>query len=273
MKFTKAFSFSFLAILCVFTSCQDAPQEQKTTVEAKPTFQNKGHELVYNLTQKVGDYSKLAALKDVVYTYSYKMPDGSEDISTEKYIFDGELSYARYDKHERTLADYEGTIEQGYDGTNFWFKHNSEKKDDVEAVERAKFSRKTNFYWFAMLQKLLDPGVAYEHLEEVKIDENAYDVVNVTFKSDQPTDIYRLFINQKTGLMDQFLFTVVDFNVVDTPLLMKVDYEAINGINIPSKRKYTRSTWEAEVPDDVKWINVTWSDIKFDNGLTQADFE
>jgi hypothetical protein len=51
-----------------------------------------------------------------------------------------------------------------------------------------------------MMQKLLDPGVEYEHLEQVAIDKNTYDVVNVTFKSDKPTDIYRLFINQKTSL-------------------------------------------------------------------------
>jgi len=279
MKLTKIFSLILLAFLCVFSSCQNTEvtekveeSTQKESIE-KPTFENKGHELIYNLSQKVGDYTKLKALQDVVYTYTYRMPDGKEDVSTEKYIFDGELSYAQYKKHERTLADYEGTIEQGYDGTNFWFKHNGEKKADEEALKRAKFSRKTNFYWFAMLQKLTDPGITYKHLEEVEIEMNTYDVVNVTFKSDQPTDVYRLYINQKTGLMDQFLFTVVDFNVVDTPLLMKVGYEEVDGLLIPTKRKYTRSTWGAEVPEDAKWINVSWTDIKFNTGLEKADFE
>lgn len=272
MKFTKAFSFILLTIFCVFSSCQNQVDE-KTTTPKEPTFQNKGHELVYKMTQKVGDYQKLAALKDVVYTYTYLTPDNLEDITTEKYIFDGEASYAKYEKHERTLSQFEGVIEQGYNGSTFWFKHNGEKKDDEEAMKRTRFSRKTNFYWFTMMQKLLDQGVQYEYLEEVTIDDNKYDVVNVSFKSDEPTDIYRLFINQKTGLVDQFLFTVVAFNVVDTPLLMKVKYEEIDGILIPTKRQYAKSNWKAEMSEDVKWIYVNWSNIKFNNGLTKAEFE
>jgi hypothetical protein len=130
MKFTKAFSFALLSIFCVLSSCQNETNEETNTPK-NPTFQNKGHELVYKMTQKVGDYQKMAALKDVVYTYSYLTPDSSEDISIEKYIFEGELSYGRYEKHERTLSQYEGTIEQGYNGSTFWFKHNGERKEDI----------------------------------------------------------------------------------------------------------------------------------------------
>ena len=71
--------------------------------------------------------------------------------------------------------------------------------------------------------------------------------------------------------MDQFLFTVADFNIMEEPFLMQMEYEEIDGLLIPSKRKYKRSTWEATV-SDAPWVDVTWANITFNNGLTTADF-
>ena len=70
-----------------------------------------------------------------------------------------------------------------------------------------------------MFQKLLDPGLKYDH-----IGHNAdYDIVKVSFKSsgDNPTDIYQVHVNKKTNLIDRFLFTVKDFGVMETPLLIE----------------------------------------------------
>ena len=55
-------------------------------------------------------------------------------------------------------------------------------------------------------------------------------------------------------------------------MLMKVEYEEVEGILIPSKRRYKKSTWDAEV-NDSPWINVTWSDIKFNNNLARSEFD
>jgi len=119
---TKLFLCGLLSSL-LFISCKEPLKETKVVQVKQQNFQNKGHELVYNMVQKVGDYHKLSEKKDVVYTYTYQTPDGKTDISTEKYIFDGEISYGRYDKHQRVFADLEGTIEQCYDGKEFWLKH------------------------------------------------------------------------------------------------------------------------------------------------------
>lgn len=73
-------------------------------------------------------------------------------------------------------------------------------------------------------------------------------------------------------MVDQFLFTVVDYGVVEDPFLMIMEYENIDGILIPTQRKYKKSNWDAEVTNE-PWINVTWSDIQFDNGLTKEDFK
>ncbi|GAL64553.1 DUF6503 family protein [Algibacter lectus] len=259
------------------TSCKNEGKENKAetpidkVVEQKQKFQNQAHELVYQMTQKVGDYSKLASKKDVVYTYTYRIPDGKTDIITEKYIFNGELSYGAYQKHERTLPDLEGLIEQGYDGNEFWIKLNGAPLNDAAALKKVAFNRPTNFYWFAMMQKLLDPGLQYEYLKEQTINNNNYAVVKVSFNTSKPSDIYQLYINKETKLVDQFLFTVMDFGRTE-PMLMIMEYEQVEDLLIPTKRKYKKSNWDAEVTEE-PWILVNWTDIKFNNGLTKADFK
>lgn len=184
------------------------------------------------------------------------------------------MSYGNYNKHERTFPDLEGEIEQGYDGKEYWLKHKGEIVEDSVRLKRVMFSRPTNFYWFAMIPKLLDGGLIYEYIEEKTINETNYDVVKVTFESHdgKPKDIYQLYINKETLVIDQFLFTVADFGIVETPFLMQLQYENVEGIMIPTTRKYKKSTWEAEVSDE-PWIKVTWTDIKFNNGLSNNEFK
>ncbi len=279
MKKYTTISISLLA-LCLVFSCkekQDAskivtPVADNTEVITTPKFENKGQEVVYNMLQKVGDYQLLRSKHDVVYTNTYQTPDGKTDRSVEKYIFEGELSYGAYQQHERAYPKMEGLIEQGYDGNEYWLKHEGKILDDEKSLKRVVFGRPTNFYWFCMLQKLMDPGLTYEYLGEKNMEDKMYDVVKISFdfKTDKPTDIYQIYVNKKTSLVDQFLFTVADFGRMD-PLLMQVTYEKVDGIMIPTKRKYKASTWEADVNDE-PWVSVQWSDIKFNNNLSKKDF-
>ncbi|MEP5340369.1 MAG: hypothetical protein ABJL44_05825 [Algibacter sp.] len=276
MKLTP---FAIIILLCLSISCKNDKQTNKkntpipVTEKVTPKFDNKAHELVYNMVQKVGNYNKLLSKKDVVYTYTYQTPDGKSDVSTEKYIFDGELSYGAYNKHERTFPQLKGLIEQGYDGKEYWLKHNGEIINDEKKLKRVTFNRPTNFYWFAMMPKLLDPNLNYEYLEEKNINNKKYDVVKVTFKSEdtKPKDIYQLYINKDTNLVDQFLFTVAEFGKMD-PLLMKMEYEDIDGLLIPTKRLYKKSNWDAEVTDE-PWIHVNWTNINFNNNLKETGFK
>lgn len=269
---------SIILFSLVMLSCNNKPEtevsEAAVSEEIPQKFQNKGHEVVSKMVEKVGDYNTLLSKKDVVYTYTYKTPDGKSDISTEKYIFNGELSYGLYQQHERTLTELEGTIEQGYDGTEFWLKHEGNMVNDTVPLKRVAFNRPTNFYWFTMFQKVLDPGLMYEYIGEKAIDAKEYDIVKITFTTseEKPTDIYQLYINKETSLVDQFLFTVADFGVMETPYLMELDYEEIDGMWIPTKRQYKKSTWDAAVTED-PWIYVTWSNIKFNNNLSKEDFK
>ena len=266
-------TFSIFFFSCGNKKTNSAVKSDISTEKSAPiTFKNKGHELVYNTVQKTGNYQMLAAKKDVVYTYSYQTPDGKLDISTEKYIFDGEFSYGVYTKHQRTLTDLEGKIEQGYDGNEFWLKNNGEIITDSVALKKVAFNRPTNFYWFCMIQKLLDPNVEYQYIKEQTIDGTAYDVVKITFESNpnKQQDTYQVYINKETKLIDQFLFTVMDFGKTK-PLLMKMKYEDVAGILIPTQRRYKASNWDAEVID-APWIQVNWTNIKFNNGLQKELF-
>ncbi|MDF9796428.1 hypothetical protein OKW21_001691 [Catalinimonas alkaloidigena] len=125
-----------------------------------------------------------------------------------------------------------------------------------------------------MMQKLLDPGLNYEYLGEASFNEREYHTIKITFNQigDKPTDIYQIYLNKETLLVDRFLFTVADKGVMDTPLLMEIKYEEIEGKLIPSHRRYKKSSWDANVID-APWIEVKWSDIRFNNDLTIEDLE
>tara|TARA_R110002049_G_scaffold80951_7_gene205873 strand:+ start:666 stop:1457 length:792 start_codon:yes stop_codon:yes gene_type:complete len=260
----------------LLTACGNKETKTKETTKKVKVqsleFQNKGHELVYNMTQKTGSYQDLLNLKDIVFNYTYRTPDKKEDVSIESYIFDGELSHGTYLKHERTLPGLKGKMQQGYNGKDFWLKIDGQEITDNEAIESVKFTRKTNFYWFAMMQKLLDPGINYQYLGQESIDGKDYEIVKITFSSadDVATDIYQLYINPETHLVDQFLFTVVSKNVTD-PILMRVKYENINGVLLTTYRKYTKSDWKANVIKDA-WVEELTKDVKFNQDLDKALF-
>lgn len=265
IKLVVAIIFSTILFAC--------GNKEAKTVEAKlPEFQNKGHELVYKMTQKTGSYQDLLNLKDIVFNYTYRTPDQKEDVSIESYIFNGELSHGNYLKHERTLPDLKGKMQQGYNGNDFWLKIDGQEITDSSAIESVKFTRKTNFYWFAMMQKLLDPGINYEYLGQNKIEGKLYDIVKITFNTDDnvASDIYQLYIDPETHLVDQFLFTVVSKNVTD-PILMRVKYENVEGVLLTTYRKYTKSDWDANVLKDV-WVEEITKDIKFNQNLDKTLF-
>ncbi|MEM9934355.1 MAG: DUF6503 family protein [Bacteroidota bacterium] len=250
---------------------------QETTSEAPADQEvNKGQALVMEMIAEVGTYEELSALKDVSYTYTYRTPDGKANVSQEKYLFEGELSWAAYDTRDlRLYPDQEGRLVQGFDGSTTWTTLGGENLVGEDDINRARFSRKTNFYWFAMMHKLADPGLTYAYKGTQEVKGITYDKVEVSFEEGvgDAQDIYLLFINPETKLVDQFLFTVKAYNRTD-PLLMEVEYEEIDGLKLTTYRRYTPSNWEAEIEEEtVQWVEEISENVQFNVGLTAEDFE
>ena len=257
--------------LTLFLACSTVRADPKA--QTAQAAQAKGRTLVERMVSKVGSMQKLHALRDVEYTYIYRRPDGAMDLSLERYRFDGELSWGRYIVHEVFVSPgVDGDVVQSFDGKTARVTVNGEPSEDPKERERAAFGRKTTYYWFAMMPKLLDPGTHHEHQGTRNVDGVEYDLVNVTFGKSvgETTDRYLLYVNPNTGLVDQFLFTVMDFNVTQ-PYLMKVEYDEVDGILLPARRRYVASDWEGKVASD-KWVHEIMTGIRFDNGFSARDF-
>jgi len=227
--------------------------------------------LVVAMVEKIGGLDGLHALKDVEYRYTYQNQQGA-DVSIERYVFDGEYSWAEYVQQEAVLKPMEGKVVQGYDGSSPWMTIAGRLVEEPQQLKMADFLRKTNYYWFAMMFKLTDPGLTYAHEGVRKVEGIPYDLVRVGFEQGvgDVQDTYLLYINPYTGLVDQFLFTVMDFGRKD-PLLMKVDYTWEQGLILPSCRRYIPCNWDGE-PQGEDWTLEIMSEYKFNNGFEKSDF-
>ncbi len=217
--------------------------------------------IVESAVKAMGGQERFYAQKSVEYTYIYSDPDGKMDQSTERYVFDGELSWAKYGTRDLMFPDQKGTFVQGYDGQNTWTTIDGKLSTDEGVLRRADFLRKTNYYWFAMMFKLLDPGINYTYEGSKIVDGVSYDLVRMAFEDGvgDASDTYILYVNRRTRLVDRFLFTVMDFGRTD-PLLMLVEYEEVNGIKLPAKRKYGPSDWDGAEPE--AWTHEIMKNIK-----------
>jgi hypothetical protein len=83
-------------------------------------------------------------------------------------------------------------------------------------------------------------------------------------------DTYLLYLNRGTHLVDQFLFTVMDFGIKE-PLLMKVTYKEVNGLKLPAYRTSIASNWQGQVKE-TNWTEEIMEDIKFNNGFARSLF-
>lgn len=231
--------------------------------------------LIESMTKKVGSYEQLQALKDVEYIYTQQdVKSGKKDVSVERYLFEGELSWAEYKEHTfHVLPDKQGVVIQGWDGSEAWVKLNGQPVEDEKAVAGARFLRRTNFYWFAMMQKLLDPGIKYAYKGTRSEKGVAYDLVEISFGEGvgDASDKYLLYVNPNTKLIDRFLFTVMSFNVTE-PFMMEVEYETVEGIKLPTKRRYTKSNWDGKILDP-NWTDELSTNIRFKNGFSTEMFK
>ncbi len=218
--------------------------------------------LLDRVVAAVGGVEGMHRLKDVQYTYHY----GTEP-SLERYIFDGEISYGK------TMTD-DGVREQFFDGETATVLLDGRPVTDEEAIESAFFSRKTSFYWLAMMQKMADPGLVYAYGGTREVEGIPYDILDVTFEDNVGVakDRYLLYVNPYTHLVDQFLFTVAAAGRQD-PILMKCTYGTFEGgVKFPIvSQSHAAANWAGELDPRGKWGARWRSDFKFSNGFTKEN--
>ncbi|MEM6820509.1 MAG: hypothetical protein AAF558_01025 [Verrucomicrobiota bacterium] len=230
--------------------CTESPQDPKALIKSS--------------IEAMGGKSGFYAKEGVEYVYTYRAPDGKADVSVEKYQFASENSWASYSKRELMFPEIEGELVQIYDGSSTRVTLDGKPLDKEAVIQRSDFIRKTNFYWFAMMFKLLDPGLIYSYEGTQDVNGVAYDKVKITFEDGvgDVKDIYLVHIHPETKLIDRFLFTVMDFGL-ENPLLMTVEYKEVGGIQLPAIRRYAKAkSWEGEPADD-QWTDEIMTEIQF----------
>lgn len=265
------FCFIILLLLANCTSYKNRSEELSDKTDQQTS---KATRLIMDMTSAVGGKEGLKNLKDVSYEYTYTSFDGFSDISTERYIFDGEYSWGRYTEHNNAvMTNSEGVITQGYNGENGWVMVNHITSDDKKAIQMSTFLRKTNFYWFCMNFKLLDPGVIHSYEGTRKVNATDYEIVRIRFEKNtgKTTDEFLLYLHPETKLIDQFLFTVKALGI-NTPLMMRVRYEEFSGVKLTTYREYAPANWQGELTSDEGWTTQISRDIKFNNGFALSEF-
>ncbi|MEO0732555.1 MAG: hypothetical protein AAFZ52_06960 [Bacteroidota bacterium] len=217
-------------------------------------------QLINETVAAVGGMEALHALKDVSFDYvNYR------GASQERYVFDGEISWGKsMTKDGKTRVQY-------YDGHDVTVWIDGEKTTDAQELKSALFTRKTNYYWLAMIQKMSDPGLVYEYAGKRTYEGIEYDLVDVTFEDGVGVakDRYLLYINPYTKLVDQFLFTVAAVGRQD-PILMKYTYDTFpGGVKLPVvAQSIAAKDWDGAPATDAKWSSRYRANFRFNQGFS-----
>ena len=201
---------------------------------------------------------------------------GISDVSTERYIFEGEHSWAKYTTHQiNVMPKSPGIVTQAFVEGKPYTMVDDKKIDDPESLGLASFLRQANYFWFVMNFKLDDPGAQHDYLGKETIAEIEYHKVKVSYASDvtskEQNDAYILYINPKTYMVDQFFFSLPAMGVNQPAIKMVVKYEELEGIKVPSKRKVYMPGNDGKLSETPNLVQTS-TNIKFSNGFRPQDF-
>lgn len=229
--------------------------------------------LVLAAAEACGGMDKLKSLKDVSFDYHYVAPDGKKDVSNERYIFENEASWAKYSTHEINFPPVlEGSIVQFYDGKNAKVYNNGKPVEDPALVGTGQFLRQANYMWFTMMFKLSDPGIIYKYLGQEAVESTTFDKVHVTYDPEvtgkAENDIFILYINPQTRMVESFNFSLPAFGVAEPVLHAQLTYTEIDGLMVITKRIMTGPSPDGK--EMVLMADQQSKNVQFNNGFTTA---
>ncbi|MDW3190781.1 MAG: DUF6503 family protein [Cytophagales bacterium] len=234
-------------------------------------------ELLQQMEAKVGGWDKLWSQKDVEFLYNYVYADGKKDVSTERYIFEGEHSWAKYTQHDiNVMPGKGGVVIQSLVDNKPACVMDGSAMDDPQVLGGTDFLRRANYFWFAMFYKMLNPGTIHKYMGSEEVDGVNYHKISVAYESETTgklqNDAYVLYLNPETMLVDHFFFSLPAMGVNQPVLKMKVEYEAINGLLLPTKRWAFQPGADGK-PSAEPFLTQISSQVKFNNGFTPEDLK
>ncbi|QCX00894.1 hypothetical protein FGM00_12515 [Aggregatimonas sangjinii] len=272
-----------LASLSIFLLLASCGEQKKKTI-AEPTAEDMTEKMPeYNtddpksmlaaVEQAQGGWDDLWNKKDVQYTYDYRYPNNTADISVERYIFDTEASFGYYTQHEiNAMPEAKGDVAQYFDGQHTTAMLAGKTVEDPQAVGTSEFLRRANYFWFVMPYKLNDKGTLLKYLGQEAYNGTDYDKVEVTYDpaitGKEQNDSYILYLNPKTKMIDRFYFSLPAMGVNVPAIVANYEYENIEGQKIATKRTYFMPNEKGEY-DDTPSIVQTLTDVSFNNGFTK----
>ncbi|MGB5943266.1 MAG: DUF6503 family protein [Leeuwenhoekiella sp.] len=272
-----------LAAFFLIVSCEDSPKKQQPVAEQTEEIQDQLPEynpeqpktVLAHVASAQGGWDDLWNKKDVEFSYDYRYPDGTADVSLERYIFDTEASYAKYSQNDiNAMPGTDGTVEQYFDGEKAMAMVNGEKIDDPAATGGSDFLRRANYFWFVMPYKLSDDATKLKYMGQETYNEVAYDKIEVTYDSEATgkpqNDSYILYVNPDTKLIDRFFFSLPAMGMNVPAIAANYEYEEIEGQMVSAHRKYFMPDENGEY-GDVPSIVQTLTNVKFDNGFTNEN--
>ncbi|MEM8508544.1 MAG: DUF6503 family protein [Bacteroidota bacterium] len=281
---TTLFNFFTGLTLILLVSCAEQPKKatpttvatEESSAEAPVYDTAKPETVLAAIAHAHGGWGDLWKKRDVKFTYRYHNPVlNTTDLSEERYIFRNEASYGHYTQHEiNVMPDAEGTVTQCFDGESTQVLVNGEKNEDPQGNAVADFLRKANYFWFVMPYKLNDPGTIATFEGQEEFNGISYDTIKITYDPEitgkEQNDIYVLYVNPETKLIDRFYFSLPFMGVNDPVLIADYSYEAVNGQKIATKRTYLLPDETGTYPEDPVLVQ-TLSNIQFNNGFTTTN--
>lgn len=251
-------------ILIIFAILSHLPIQAQKADERSAFLLNK-------LIEVNGGFEKLLKAEDVQFTHT-KVVYGNRRESKEKLIFKGEHSLSVY---KGEYKGRQGIIKRSNIGGRGAMSIDDELLTDTQVEKIAVRANNITFYRFSMMYKLSDPSTIATYAGRERIGEISYDKVKLIFdynKSDKKAhDEYLLYFNPETHLVDLFLYSETNGDVLKAPKAkVLVTYKLIQDIYVPIIRKHMKLNKNKEW--QVYGV-YSFSDVRFTNGYTAEDFE
>lgn len=222
-----------------------------------------------------GGWNHLRSKNDVEYHYEYTVPEGKADISTERYIFDSETSFGHYTRHQiNTMPNDDGIVIHLFDGEKTTLTLDGNTVENEQTISVSQFVRRANYFWFVMHYKLNDPGTIAKYLGKEVYNGIDYTKLEITYDAKvtgkEKNDIYILYVNQETQLIDRFYFSLPFLGISSPVILAEYTYTEIESQKIATNRNYFLPDAKGAYGESPSIIQ-TLSQIKFNNGFTNKN--